>query len=433
MRITRLVLIVLMIASASLQAQWALISSNLTSSTMSGAMKLEYIDGVFYLCSLQHGLFTSTDGVNWKSDSNGLPKMTAAGFTVYGAVRGIAKMDGKLYIAAMGAGSAIGGIFVRSLTDTVWRKTTAGLSGLYTAPTGLILADDRLIYTSGAGVHLLNQGDTTWVRSVTGLPAIAPVPQTPTYSGGNLYAYLGGLAGTAGVYTSTNKGTTWSRETGFWDQNNGASYILQHDGKLYATTTNGVFTKTIGDTGWVQNLNGFSDLAKSSTHIVVSGSRVYVATTEGPYYSSDGGTNWIADHEGIPSPVFAAQGLTSDGNSLYVYMTSLGVYKKTPATSIAEGETLPDGFSLEQNYPNPFNPSTTIRFTLPEAGMVTVGIYTIEGELVATLASGEFEAGTYSLVWNATDQSGNKVTSGVYFCRMQSGEFTAVRKLVLLK
>lgn len=433
MRITRLILFSVMIISASLQAQWALVSNNLTSATVSGAMKLEYIDGVFYLCSLQHGLFTSTDGVNWKSDSNGLPKMTAAGFTIYGAVRGIAKMDGKLYVAAMGSGSAIGGVFFRALTDTVWQKTTAGLSGLYTAPTGIILADNRLIFTSGAGVFLLNQGDTTWVRSNTGLPAVAPVPAHPTFSGGNIYTYLGGLAGTAGVYTSTNNGTSWSRETGFWDQNNGAFYILQHEGKLYATTSNGVFTKTIGDTGWVQNLNGFSDMGKSSNHIVAAGSKVYVGTTEGPYYSSDGGATWTADHQGLPTPVFAAQGLAAASDELYVYMTTLGVYKKTVTTDIAGTELTPGGFSLEQNYPNPFNPTTTISFTVPRAAQVTIGIYNIAGQLIATLTEREFQAGTYSVTWNGTDNLGQKVTSGMYFCRMESGDFTAVRKLVLLK
>lgn len=94
---------------------------------------------------------------------------------------------------------------------------------------------------------------------------------------------------------------------------------------------------------------------------------------------------------------------------------------------------IPTDYVLEQNYPNPFNPSTTIQFALPEAGTVNLKIYNANGQLVRTLASGSFEAGTHSIQWNATNEAGEKVASGFYFYRLQSGNFQQVKRMLLIK
>ncbi|MDZ7313673.1 MAG: right-handed parallel beta-helix repeat-containing protein [candidate division KSB1 bacterium] len=90
-------------------------------------------------------------------------------------------------------------------------------------------------------------------------------------------------------------------------------------------------------------------------------------------------------------------------------------------------------YQLAQNYPNPFNPNTTIRFALPEAGNVTLAIYNIYGQLVRQLVSGEMKAGWHSVVWDAKDDHGVRVASGVYLYVLKAGEFVAQRKLVLMK
>ena len=88
----------------------------------------------------------------------------------------------------------------------------------------------------------------------------------------------------------------------------------------------------------------------------------------------------------------------------------------------------PTQFSLGQNYPNPFNPSTTIRYTLPVSGRVAMRVYNILGQAVATLVDGTQNAGTYEVSFNAS-----ALSSGVYFYRIESGSFAAVRKMMLLK
>ncbi|HLP17127.1 MAG TPA: T9SS type A sorting domain-containing protein, partial [Bacteroidota bacterium] len=89
---------------------------------------------------------------------------------------------------------------------------------------------------------------------------------------------------------------------------------------------------------------------------------------------------------------------------------------------------VPLAYSLEQNYPNPFNPSTRFRFSLPQAQRVSVKIYDVIGREVAVLAQDLLQAGTYTLEWNAA-----KVPSGVYFYRLEAGDFSAVKKMLLLK
>ncbi|MGH7491667.1 MAG: M4 family metallopeptidase [bacterium] len=94
---------------------------------------------------------------------------------------------------------------------------------------------------------------------------------------------------------------------------------------------------------------------------------------------------------------------------------------------------LPESFELRQNYPNPFNPSTTISFALPEASEVSLTIYNMSGQLVKKLVAGGMEAGEHSMVWDATDERGLRVASGVYAYVLKAGEFVSKRKLVLMK
>ena len=88
---------------------------------------------------------------------------------------------------------------------------------------------------------------------------------------------------------------------------------------------------------------------------------------------------------------------------------------------------------LSRNFPNPFNPSTTIGFTLKEPADITLRIFDISGALIYNLAGGSFPAGTFQRRWNGTNNRGENVSSGVYFYRFTSGEFTETRKMVLLR
>jgi hypothetical protein len=89
---------------------------------------------------------------------------------------------------------------------------------------------------------------------------------------------------------------------------------------------------------------------------------------------------------------------------------------------------LPKVFALQQNYPNPFNPSTTIRYGLPQRSQVSLTVSNTLGQQVATLVQGEKEAGYHEVRFEAS-----RLSSGVYFYRIQAGDFVQARKLLLLR
>ncbi len=93
----------------------------------------------------------------------------------------------------------------------------------------------------------------------------------------------------------------------------------------------------------------------------------------------------------------------------------------------------PGEYSLSQNYPNPFNPSTKIKYTLPESGLVTIKVFDILGNEMVKLVNNELPAGTYEAEFSAARFNNLEVTSGIYFYRIQSGIFMETKKMILLK
>lgn len=98
------------------------------------------------------------------------------------------------------------------------------------------------------------------------------------------------------------------------------------------------------------------------------------------------------------------------------------------ATSVEGERQVPSSYGLAQNYPNPFNPSTLIRYDLPSAGRVTLSVYSVLGQKVATLVDGERPAGTHEVRFTAAD-----LPSGVYLYRIQSGSFVQTKKMTLAR
>jgi len=94
---------------------------------------------------------------------------------------------------------------------------------------------------------------------------------------------------------------------------------------------------------------------------------------------------------------------------------------------------LPDSCRLAQNYPNPFNPMTTIEFYLPKGGPVKISIHNVLGQLIKSLMDRSMPPGTYTVDWDATDLFDRPVASGIYFYRMEAGDYSSTRKMVLVR
>ncbi len=120
----------------------------------------------------------------------------------------------------------------------------------------------------------------------------------------------------------------------------------------------------------------------------------------------------------------------------YDATVDLGAYEHQAGTTTDVDEDLPqvpEAFALYQNSPNPFNPVTRIRFDLPRQGYVRLVVYNVKGELVATLADQNMDAGRKEITWDAKDSAGRTATSGVYFYRLVAGEFIETKKMILLR
>ena len=111
-----------------------------------------------------------------------------------------------------------------------------------------------------------------------------------------------------------------------------------------------------------------------------------------------------------------------DGEEIVIGNEEVNIVK------IMKEESLPTVYNLEQNYPNPFNPSTTIKFTLPEATNVRLRIYNTLGERVGEVVNTNLEAGWYSYQWDATNLS-----TGIYIYELRTDKFISVKKMILIK
>ena len=130
-----------------------------------------------------------------------------------------------------------------------------------------------------------------------------------------------------------------------------------------------------------------------------------------------------------PVSMFPVDVYDSVGNYYEYWGYNITLIRRLIATGIAsQNGTEPTTYSLSQNYPNPFNPSTTIKFTLPQASRVNLTVYDILGREVSVLVNEKKDAGVYEV-----KLGGSNLASGVYFYRLQAGDFVSTKRLLILK
>jgi photosystem II stability/assembly factor-like uncharacterized protein len=144
--------------------------------------------------------------------------------------------------------------------------------------------------------------------------------------------------------------------------------------------------------------------------------------------TSDGGYNWTIQVEDLPARLNAIH--FKDGFGWAV--GELGLVLRTDDginwVDQNTGKTYPNKFNLSQNYPNPFNPKTVISYQLPAISDVDLSMYNLIGQKVATLVSAKQNAGYHQVEWDAS-----AFASGIYYYRIQAGEFQDVKKMILIK
>jgi hypothetical protein len=129
-----------------------------------------------------------------------------------------------------------------------------------------------------------------------------------------------------------------------------------------------------------------------------------------------------------PNIIFAPKIIVDSDSGFGQKHFEIVVRFRIVTTDIADKAAIPTRYGLEQNYPNPFNPATTIRYALPHRSQVLLAVFNTLGQQVATLVQGQQEAGAYDVKFD-----GSILASGVYFCRIQAGDYVATKKLLLMK
>jgi photosystem II stability/assembly factor-like uncharacterized protein len=141
----------------------------------------------------------------------------------------------------------------------------------------------------------------------------------------------------------------------------------------------------------------------------------------------DGGNNWTAVVDNLMGPMKSLYirnnlGWASGEYGLLLHTTNTG------PVWVEDEDIIPDTYSLEQNYPNPFNPSTKIKFSMPSASDVTLVVYDMLGREISVLINEQKSPGLYEVLFDGTNLS-----SGIYMYKLKAGDFTSVKKMILLK
>jgi hypothetical protein len=154
-----------------------------------------------------------------------------------------------------------------------------------------------------------------------------------------------------------------------------------------------------------------------------------VGCDSGVVLSRDNGLSWVNKSEGLGNGRTTSKLFYANN---YVFASVQAVMWRRPYSDAINvrkiSEQVPVKYDLSQNFPNPFNPSTTVQYTVPTKGMVTLMVYDALGKVVATLVSEVHSPGTYAVEWNASG-----VPSGVYFYQIQTDQYTDTKRMVLVK
>ena len=245
-----------------------------------------------------------------------------------------------------------------------------------------------------------------------------------------------------GIFISTDRGENWQETTPLprysdeWVE--GLAFDPFDSSHLFASTrVYGLFESTDRGVTWTNISN---DLPLHPTSQAVFGPAINPLNTQnmfvssnrvGIYQTHDGGQHWHPFNTGLDTANASGNIYFSPGDTTRLYLASYArsvwSIRRTLTGAEDDAPPLPQAVSLSA-YPNPFNSSTTINYSLPRSGWISISISNILGQSVATLYSGNQNAGAHSLAWDATPFS-----SGLYFARLNQDGNIKVAKLLLLK
>ena len=210
-------------------------------------------------------------------------------------------------------------------------------------------------------------------------------------------------------------------------------------------------TDANGDTLWTKTYGGFRldggfsiDLTSDGGYIIAGCTESFGAGKEDAWLiktDAKGDIIWTRTYGGTSYDCFRSVQQIDDGRYIAIGRTAsfgTGYYdvyliKIGPETGIEEKESFPEYFLVSQSEPNPFNYRTLLKYKLSQNTRVHIVVYNIFGQQVRTLVSKKQDEGLHFVLWDGRDDFGRKLRSGVYFCKIQAGDCTETKKMILLR
>lgn len=317
----------------------------------------------------------------------------------------------------------------------MWRSLPAsgnGLSALAAGPGRMYVGDD-----SGRVFKSTDSGISWSAQKISALPIRDLfMYRGPTVWGSPIYA----LTPTSLCIETQQPPPVWQESTltqfqglgseafaGEFSDGGGPGFIAGVQGDFRAAPT--ILRLALSDTVWRNVSIGIGRDGTFSGVAAPSADVVYVCGSTGMLYkSTDGGESWL-DQTWPKTLSLNAVNFADEHHGIAVGDSGLILYTSQGGTTGAGGmdeDVVPAGYRLEQNYPNPFNPTTTVGYAVPFRARVNLTVFNALGQQVAQLINGEVEAGYHKVRVDARGLS-----SGVYFYRMQAGEFVQTRTFLI--
>lgn len=388
---------------------------------------------------------STNNGFNWQQGNSGIIAQRVNAFTASG---------NNLF-----AGSENAGVFRSSNEGASWVQVNSGFEIISVRQ---MVSTSSAIFAAGYGLYRSTNSGTNWVKLFNSSSRVLTV--TP---GDKIFAIsdLGGFA------VSSNNGDNWSSvsvsnpEPSYYNTifSSGNNIYLSSNLKLFASTDNGTiwtgyatpdsFNVSMGaasgsnvvalmgrfaqpDRMYKSSNNGatWAQATMPSTNVfslIEKDNIIFAATSNGVFLSKDYGVTWINRNQGYVSSNSPAYALYFFNNNVYMGTYANSVYKRNFSDIIGIrniSSQTPNKFLLSQNYPNPFNPSTKINFSLPLKSFVRLKVYNSLGKEVANLVNEILSQGTYEYSFN-----GQSLTSGIYFYKLETENFSETKKMMLIK
>ncbi len=344
-------------------------------------------------------------------------------------------------------GAAIGDVDSDGLDEIIVSGWGSGASG---TGIGFVQIDGPDLYTPG-NVVPLSDGDYFWVKSnpvftiANGEPVVYVHGSDNGTPLGSKFWVLSGIVSDQ-FAGPDNVAELWP-DVGFWgvmglgDQDHptnsagdgfdlymygggGTLLDIEYDGTGGVTDTNSYAVKQIFDL--------------ETQYDAISGLFNDIYTYPGMDLDNDGLRDMVASYKGSSLDTLNGELFTSNTFNIFFFEWGDSTASLDVVTSVPQQKKLtiitPDDYQLEQNYPNPFNPETEIRFTLPISKPISLKIFNARGQEVRTLVNNQtYTQGLHSVQWDARDNAGRPLASGVYIYRLTFGNFSKSKQMTLVR